>query len=508
MTQISTNINLEKQKQLLVSRPTVNWKTLGHALLMVLSVIGGGMAFRALVYRTLGPDQSGLLAFAVSIFTLSSTVISLGLPVAVVKFIAARESSEEGASYLLTGFWLMMIHSVIGFLALIFLIPFIGQWYEIPQVVSLKWEISICAVLAAQLSFYERSFNGMLNMKSGAAINLTNNIARLGLVILFLTMGIMSTAYGLRAILLASILASSWGIKLLFDLRKQYPDCTKPVKKCISGLYEYGLPQFGAVVLDQVSYHIGVILSAWFLTKNEVGIYSVAVLMASVLWMGPSAVQMLTYPLMSEAWRNQDHEKLSRIIGLAVRYCALLLLPATFGLIYLRHDLITLVFGQNFLAAAEPLSVLACGYCFNAIISRPLGASMGALERPRLDMLRVAVATSINVAGCFYLLPKWGILGAAWAQTASLIVTSLISYTFIIKLSGIRFSWNSFRFAWCLIPVIPFSYLALSFESVYTRWAVAIGISLYLLISGWLIGLTHEDREVVLKKGVGRHDKA
>lgn len=506
MTRISSSLPINKKKHLLVSRPAVNWKTIGHALLMVLSVIGGGMAFRALVYRSLGPDQSGLLAFAVSIFTLSSTIISLGLPVAVVKFIAARESSEEGASYLITGFWLMAVHSVVGFFSLAYLIPIIGQWYDIPQVISLRWEISICAVLAAQLSFYERSFNGMLNMKSGAAINLTNNLSRLGFVLIFLYAGLMSTTYGLRAILLASAIASLWGIRLIYDVRKQFPDCRKPTKKCVTGLYEYGLPQFGAVVLDQVSYHIGVILSAWFLTKNQVGIYSVAVLMASVLWMGPSAVQMLTYPLMSEAWRRQDSKKLAQIIGLAVRACALILIPATFGLIYMRKELIELVFGPRFLPAAEPLVVLACGYCLNAIISRPLGASMGALERPRLDMLRVAVATTINVGGCFYLLPRLGILGAAWAQTASLIVTSLISYTFIINLSGIKFSWNNFRIVFCILPVLAFCFLPVSYESLSLKWTVAIGISVLLLICGWWVGLTEEDRQVVLKKGGSRSE--
>jgi O-antigen/teichoic acid export membrane protein len=504
---MTSSISIEKKEQILSSRPIVDWKTIGHTLLMVISVVAGGMAFRALVYRSLGPEQSGLLAFTVSIFTLSSTVISLGLPVAVVKFIAARKTSEEGASYLLTGFRLMMIHSFVGFILLAMFIPMVGQWYELPQVVSLRWEIAICAVLAAQLSFYERSFNGMLNMKSGAAINLTNNIARLSFVLLFLSLGIMSTAYGLRAILFASILASGWGIKLIFDVRKQFPDCVKPAKKYVKGLYEYGLPQFGAVVLDQVSYHIGVILSAWFLSKNQVGIYSVAVLMASILWVGPSAIQMLTYPLMSEAWRHQDRDKLSQIIGFSVRICAVLLIPATFGLIYLRKDLIELVFGSQFLPAAEPLAVLACGYCFNAIISRPLGASMGALERPWFDMIRVVVSTSINVGGCLYLLPRLGILGAAWAVTISLIVTSLISYVFIIKLSGVKFSWNNFRITWCVLPVIAYCYLSIEFESVVWKWGMAIGISLLLLLSGWWIGLTKEDRQLVLKNGAGHHGK-
>ncbi len=504
---MTSSISIEKEEKILSSRPIVDWRTIGHTLLMVLSVVAGGMAFRALVYRSLGPDQSGLLAFAVSIFTLSSTVISLGLPVAVVKFIAARKTSEEGAFYLLTGFGLMMIHSVIGFVFMALFIPLIGEWYDLPQVVSLRWEISICAVLAAHLSFYERSFNGMLNMKSGAAINLTNNIARLSFVLLFLSLGTMNTAYGLRAILLASILASGWGIKLILDVRKQFPDPIKPVKKYVKGLYEYGLPQFGAVVLDQVSYHIGVILSAWFLSKNQVGIYSVAVLMASILWVGPSAVQMLTYPLMSEAWRKQDHDKLSQIIGFSVRICSVLLVPATFGLIYLRKDLIELVFGLQFLPAAEPLVVLAFGYCFNAIISRPLGASMGALERPWFDMIRVVVSTSLNVGCCLYLLPRLGILGAAWAVTISLIVTSLISYVFIIKLSGVKFSWNNFRITLCILPVIAYYYLSTAPESAIGKWGIAIGISLLLLLSGWWVGLTKADRQLVLKKGAGNHGK-
>jgi stage V sporulation protein B len=481
------------------SSTRVGVRTLSYASLSIFAVTAGGLVFRTVTYRVIGPRESGLLALALSVINLAGTVVTLGIPVAIVRYLAARSSARDGAEYLTTGATILLVHSVVVAIATAVVLPSISAWTRTPELVGVRWYIAAGIALSGFLSYWDSSFNGLMVFGRMAALDVTNNLVRILAALGLLAWWKADARTALLAVTAGYLVANLWGVELFSSAVKEFG--LRFHVRCASALYRFGAFQFGTMIVEQAIYNSGILLTARFLGPSEVGLFSAASVLAQGVWVLPSALQTITYPLMTGYWSNRDHLLLQRTIDFSLRASLVTTVPAVFSLVYLRREVILVVFGARFIPAADPLMILLIGYLFSAVVSRPVGSAMGAVGRPGIDLVRAAIAGSANLILTLTLIPIWGLRGAAWALTATLIIVSCLAQYFLITRASVRIPAGATRS--CLVLGIASAALfALPVPSGGYRILMGCFGTVALAGVGWKWSLHAEDRAYIRERAI------
>jgi len=83
------------------------------------------------------------------------------------------------------------------------------------------------------------------------------------------------------------------------------------------------------------------------------------------------------------------------------------------------------VFGQVFSDGATVLAVLAVGQILNSVTG-PLGVMIDMSGRSKFTLLNSVLHFSLQIGLCIFLIPRYGVLGAAVAKTVSIAFLRII----------------------------------------------------------------------------------
>jgi len=146
--------------------------------------------------------------------------------------------------------------------------------------------------------------------------------------------------------------------------------------------------------------------------SRELGLYSVAVAWAEVLFYLPAVLVMVQRPRIVRATRTEA----ARLAAKVVRFALLLAAPVAVALFLGAPVLCATVFGEDFRGSVDDLRVLALG-AFGIAALELLGSAFTAQRRPLRAAGPVGVAFAATIALDILLIPRYGGVGAATATT-------------------------------------------------------------------------------------------
>ena len=100
--------------------------------------------------------------------------------------------------------------------------------------------------------------------------------------------------------------------------------------------------------------------------------------------------------------------------------------------------IIKIFFGSEFLPSLRPLLLLLPGIIALAG-SKTLTADLAGRGKPQIGTIAAFTSLAINVPLNLYLIPKWGISGAAFASSAAYIAANIVIIAAFVKTS--KKSW-------------------------------------------------------------------
>jgi O-antigen/teichoic acid export membrane protein len=169
-----------------------------------------------------------------------------------------------------------------------------------------------------------------------------------------------------------------------------------------------------ALFLVQINYKIDVILLKRFVDFQSIGLYTLGVSTAELLWQVPTALSVVVLSRTAAGGDNEQKWIISKTIRLSIllltciSLCAYILVPV----------LIPVVYGQNFAGSVAVTRVLLIGVTvfsvFIILNSRILGSGY-----PQYTIILFIPCLIIKIALNFILIPVSGILGAAWSSNIS-----------------------------------------------------------------------------------------
>lgn len=203
-----------------------------------------------------------------------------------------------------------------------------------------------------------------------------------------------------------------------------------------SGLREvaaYAFPSHLGNLAQFLNYRVDIFLVGFFVGVQGVGLYTVAVTLAQIVWLISNAAASVLLPRIASV-QDSVGENVARTVRVT-RLTFWFTLGAGGMLAVSAYPLVTMLYGSAFRDSLAPLLVLLPGVvALSTVIT--LAAYLAGIGRPQLNLLVAVVALVVTVVFDLVLIPRYGILGAAWASTLSYLTTTVLTARIFMKLSG------------------------------------------------------------------------
>jgi O-antigen/teichoic acid export membrane protein len=208
-------------------------------------------------------------------------------------------------------------------------------------------------------------------------------------------------------------------------------------------LFRFTGPVAYLVILDMVVWQRSETLflrrySLW----QEVGFYSIAYLIVSRLNETLVAATSTLMPLQTNRLASSGKAAVAEIQWKSLRLLQMLLVPVCLLAALLSRPVITLLYGEDYLRVWPVLLVLLLSPAAVCMTDVSV-ATLYALQRQRSLMIPLTFTAALNIALAFFLVPRWGAVGAAAANSAAQLAEGTFLLMFSAAVLAARVPWRS-----------------------------------------------------------------
>jgi O-antigen/teichoic acid export membrane protein len=198
----------------------------------------------------------------------------------------------------------------------------------------------------------------------------------------------------------------------------------------------FGLKGHISNVLSFINYRIDIFIIAYFLDDIAVGLYSVAVLISERIWLVSQSVSSVLFARVANL--SDDVER-NKFTSLASRNTLLITFVGGLILALVSHWFINLFFGESYSQSVIPFLYLIPGVVIFSM-SKVLANDFIGRGYPEINTYIAFVTALCNLGLNFWLIPKYGIKGAAIATTSSYLLDALMKSCYFSFKNNISFS--------------------------------------------------------------------
>jgi O-antigen/teichoic acid export membrane protein len=160
-----------------------------------------------------------------------------------------------------------------------------------------------------------------------------------------------------------------------------------------------------------------------FATAAQVGVYGAADRVSLLVVAPLLALNAAFSPAIAEFHARGQGGALANLFKLATKWSFTLSCPAFLSCV-LFHDAILRIFGPQYVAASLVLAILAFGNLVDAGVGS-VGSLLVMTGRPRVILANTVTAVALNICLAFWLVPRYHMIGAAIATSATVIMRNL-----------------------------------------------------------------------------------
>jgi O-antigen/teichoic acid export membrane protein len=470
---------------------------LGGSLLAILLGFGVSLALT----HILEARDIGLVALGTTVTGLAMIPAVLGLDTGVIRFVAraAADDDERGARAS-TQAALLVAALTSGVLTIVlwWTAPWICNHFfhkafatDIVQIVSLSLPALAIGRVAAAAS------QGFGVMRYSAWAGIVRRPLRLLALLPFLAIGLSAHS------LAAATAIAAWVTCLLsigFLLRVHTKILTLARGAwSLGSLLNFSIPQVLTGVLLSAILWTDTLLLGRYRSAADVGVYTIVGTLLGPATIVSTSIGQMFAPRVSIQDARGDREALAAMLKRVTHWNTAVSLPFFATLAIIPTALLAL-FGTTYKAGAAALAILAAGQLFNTAAG-PLGLVINMSGRQYLTMTNNALVAGLNVLSCIFLIPRYGLTGAAISTASALTLVNLIKLVEVRVLFGIHpFGGYSIRIllaaAGSILASLPVALLPVWPGPLVQIAAVEITLFAAYAVLTWVLAMSDEDREL------------
>jgi O-antigen/teichoic acid export membrane protein len=402
-------------------------RQVGITLITKVGNLSLSIAVAAIIARWLGPEGKGMLALALLVPGMLGLFLSGGINVANVYFagskrldVPALSANSVGLTILITipGFAIVLGLTSVGWLEAV--VPGVPTWIVLLAMLGFPTNLLN--------GFFSTILQGLQRIEMVNLINLVQRIITLSLTILLVIVWKLSLLGALVAVL------ASWALSLIVScmaLRRHGGVLTpKWSYSVLRTTLSFGLRGHIGNVLQFFNYRLDMFIVNFFLGPAGVGIYTVTVRLAELLWYLPNAVGFVIFPKAAASEPEEMNVFTPRVFRITLGLTAL----GALGLGVIGRPVINFVFSSAFIGAYMPLLVLLPGVVLLGG-SKVLTNEIAGRGYPHYNSLNAALALVVTVVLDLVLIPRYGVLGAALASSTAYAMVLFTAIAFYLTVS-------------------------------------------------------------------------
>lgn len=389
-----------------------------------------GIGTSVIVARALGPEGKGaytIVSFLVSFLVYYST---FGLGQSSVFYIGRKTYPERVVlgHNLFYAFMSSTLAIICGLVIVYWfgesLFPGVSKWLLLFGMLLIPTQLLFGFLAPILLGLQEILYYNITQLFRASAL-------LMAVIVLLLWLGL-----GVRAAILAELVAFLVAAVIAFVL----------VYRCVGGVsmklnpkylkdsFRFGLTVYSGSTLVFLHYRADIFLINLFLNPAMVGLYAVSAGLSEKLSMVSDTTATVLFPRISS---EPDLSKIREFTPLVFRTVMLFIVSTAFVLWFMSPWFITTIYSDAFLGSVRPFQILLLGsiaLCGWSILESDLKGR----GKPIWGTVATAFSVVINIGLNMLWIPKYGIIGAAYASAFSYGGALLI-----VLIAYCRFSGNS-----------------------------------------------------------------
>lgn len=384
------------------------------------------MAIYVVIARGLGPQGAGAVALLTLFGVTVSLIINLGLGQSAIYYIGKRAYQPKAVAGNL--FTMAFLIGIPATLLLAVAQPLYGPMLldSVPK--PYVFTMVLLTTVALARMYAEYLFAAVHDFVWNSGLNIVDLALRLVILLVLLPLG--AGLEGAVAALVASTIVSTvlgWEL-----IRRRVGGWRLALDRTLVRRFSaYGVLSYAAVFTTYLNLRFDQFLVGYFLTLDQVGIYSVAVVLAEVAMKFANVVAKVLFAKVS----SLDAESATRLTGRTLRATMALAFISVGGLALLGPWLIRLFFGEAFIGASTALRLLLPGtFLFN--ITQVLYSDLSGRGLPAVGMYASLTSLAVTFIGNFWLTPRLGVNGAALTSSIAYAVGAMFILTIYLRTTG------------------------------------------------------------------------
>lgn len=413
----------------------------GSLILLISFVAKVVLGFARNIYigRTLGAEVLGVFTLGLLIFQFLVQLTLFGFPQVVSRLLPRYWQKKEKKLVLsIAGTFLRfsLLTSVILGGILFLTASQIGEWLQSEQLPRVLRILAVAVPLRALVNWGNNIALALEKVEVRAVVeNILFPVVVLGALYFFVARGWL---YG--AIATAFVVASVIGAvtSIAWGRLKTYPDLSlRQVLKSFSSSY---LPYAGSLFVWQMlvllsrqvdSYAVGV-----FLPASAVGIYSIGLLVTRLPEYLLQALNLIYLPVVSRLIAEDKTKEIQPIYRRTVLLLIGLSAPSLVLVVAFSQQILQ-IFGPDFQISRATLGLIALG-SFANVATGPVNALLQAFDARREFITNTVVGLVAGLIASVWLIPKWGLAGAAVANLLLLAIPNLLGLRSLYLRTGLH----------------------------------------------------------------------
>ena len=427
-----------KLSQMFMNRQIQNF--LGSKVLIVLT---GTVSQKLLalittffIARKLSTDAFGAYTLAMSVFLILVSVVQVGLPDSLVKYvsIAVSEGNDEKAASLTATSLLSVLFfsSVFGVSILVFsgtIVSYLESNLEFQNTI-------LYIVFSVPLFVSVQIVASFLQGKGEVSKQQTLFLLR---AIFFLSFCAMSVFAELSAERFCQLFLLANFATFLVACFFSYEELGKRRQIANFAEFQHTLKLGSIIFVNNVGWLLAATVDRFMLAKmstfSDVGVYSLTSTLSANIAIGVAAMGMLVLPHCAVAYANGDRELLRKeyLRFTNVGYSVALVLG---GAILLEGQPILALAGHDYEQAVFSLWVLVLTHCIVAS-GGPCGKLLVVCKLEKQALFSSIAQAGLNILLNYFLIPLYGVVGAALATLIAAVIARVYLYAVVYLKLGI-----------------------------------------------------------------------
>jgi len=391
--------------------------------------------YRTTIARYFGPEVYGLYSLSIMIISWFVVFSFLGLHNGITRYIPIYRGKRQlnKIRYLFKSVFLFLFFTSFIFGIFLFFsseLISINIFHNHKLILFLQiFSIAVPLIVLSQLFIYLLLAYEKINWYS-FIYNILQDFVKVFILVLFVLLG-----FGINSLfasyllgILSAFLTSYFICRYYFDNIFKKSNLNKKQKsKIFKHVFSYSWPLLFFGIAFAIFIYTDSFLIGYFIDAENVGYYNSAIPIATLLIVLSEFFTKLFSPLITKTYyKNQKNLKLIKELSKQVgKWIFLFNLPILILMLFFPEEIIKILFGEQYIIAANSLRFLSIGMFFNSLtsVSQRLIKMIG---KSKLILINISFIAIINIILNIIFIQKYGISGAAFATMLSLILLNII----------------------------------------------------------------------------------